>query len=807
VVTAVGYTGTLEEALEEAIIDKTVAAESFVPVTEITNVPDTAYKDVETYLTGAIVNPETATNRTIVWTVKTGTGVTDDDLADGSFTPTVAGDMVLTATIAGGLTEDTPFTDDFTITVSAEDNRQQLEGTVSISGNAERGATLAAADPAATLTNETGTPVYHWQRNDSDNSWTDAANIAEANTLSYTLAEADVGKYIRFTVSYSGNSGVVESNVLGPVVYPDLTGQVSITGTARVGGTLTADTAGLSGQGNITTYQWKRGDTADGDFTDISGNGATYTATAEDDLGKFISVEVSRAGYIGTKSATTVAAVVPNSWTVTQSGGTAGAATSTSTGIAFTFDEAADGLSADDITVVTMTGSVTKGAISGSGKNRTLALDAVAANGEVWVIINRAGIEKGPRKVAVHKGPIGWTATANGTAGTANSTAITLDFNEEVSGLTADDITVTGSATKGQIVGAMTSDLKRWMLVLTEVAAAGNVSVSITKEGIASGPQSVTVHKKTNGSNSNAVALDGLEAYLETLPPGTAERPNVVVLGAINISDNWGAINTAVAGKSKYVVLDLTNCTATGNKISGKSKPTGNNFNIISTNQYVKGIILPSTLTATGNYSFKDCAYLTAVTIPEGVTNASGLQTFSNSGVLSVTIPSSVKTISSDSMNAFGSSKSLVSVTFLSIDTLDMGSKAFKDCAALKSVTVSPKVTVGDSNDYAFQNCAALSSVTIMEDATAIGAAMFENCASLTSITIPSGVTDVQTGAFRDTSLSVIVLANSPPTIYKDMKEGYSLGNPVGIYVPANSLAAYKTAWSYYADKIEAIPE
>jgi len=76
-----------------------------------------------------------------------------------------------------------------------------------------------------------------------------------------------------------------------------LTGTVTITGVANVGYTLTANTGNLSGNGTIS-YQWKRCDTKDAAGTDITlnGTGSDYTPVAAD-IGKFIKVTVSRAGY------------------------------------------------------------------------------------------------------------------------------------------------------------------------------------------------------------------------------------------------------------------------------------------------------------------------------------------------------------------------------------------------------------------------------------------------------------------------------------------------------------------------------
>jgi hypothetical protein len=269
---------------------------NFVAVTDITNVPETAYMNVETVLNSAKVNPDNAADKTIVWTVKTagGTGVTNDDLADQKFTPTAAGTLVLTATIAKGKAEGTEaFTADFTITVSAVDDRQPLAGTVSISGNAEAGATLSAENAANTLTNEVGVPSYVWQWGESASGPWDP--IAEATGETYILVDADVGKYVRVIVSYSGNKDSVASGASAQVTWDQLGGTVTITGATDVGQTLTADTSGITKYPSGTlSYQWQRGDSPafDGTPANIGGNSDAYTLV-ETDQGKYVRVVVS----------------------------------------------------------------------------------------------------------------------------------------------------------------------------------------------------------------------------------------------------------------------------------------------------------------------------------------------------------------------------------------------------------------------------------------------------------------------------------------------------------------------------------
>ena len=93
-------------------------SDTFKAVTGITGVPETGTAGTEVDLTTAVVAPTDATNTTIVWSITDAgtTGVTE--ITDGKFTPTTAGTIKVTATIANGATESTPYTQEFTITIS-----------------------------------------------------------------------------------------------------------------------------------------------------------------------------------------------------------------------------------------------------------------------------------------------------------------------------------------------------------------------------------------------------------------------------------------------------------------------------------------------------------------------------------------------------------------------------------------------------------------------------------------------------------------------------------------------------------------
>lgn len=281
------------------------------------------------------------------------------------------------------------------------------------------------------------------------------------------------------------------------------------------------------------------------------------------------------------------------------------------------------------------------------------------------------------------------------------------------------------------------------------------------------------------------VSPSGLAAYLATLPAGTATEPNVVVFESFNVSGNdWGTtVKNALAASNKYVTLDLSTCTATNNTISGGMYPSGNHFNVINGNTYIKGIVLPSTLTTIGESALDSCPSLVSVTIPSGVTSIAFSAFYGCTSLVSVTIPSGVT---------------------------NMGTNVFDGCSSLVFVTIPSSLT--SISGYSFQYCTSLASITIPEGVTSIGEYAFYGCSSLASITIPSGVTTTLNATIFGacTSLvSVTIQAVSPPTIGSGPSLPFSnMAETFKIYVPEDSVDAYKTAtnWTNYADKITAIP-
>ena len=163
--------------------------------------------------------------------------------------------------------------------------------------------------------------AYRWVRQDPATS-TDA-DIEGATSSTYTVTDADEGKAIKVRVTFTDDAGNAESLTSDarlsapPLIIRDAevivsnttaTGEPTITGTIRVGETLTADTTDLSdsdGLNNATfTYQWLADDA---DITDATGS--TYALVAADE-GKTIKVRVTFTDDSGHQETLTSAATV-----------------------------------------------------------------------------------------------------------------------------------------------------------------------------------------------------------------------------------------------------------------------------------------------------------------------------------------------------------------------------------------------------------------------------------------------------------------------------------------------------------------
>ena len=223
-------------------------------------------------------------------------------------------------------------------------------------------------------------------------------------------------------------------------------------------------------------------------------------------------------------------------------------------------------------------------------------------------------------------------------------------------------------------------------------------------------------------------------------------------------------------------------------------------------------IIIPNSVTIIGSNAFGYCSGLTSVTIGNSV-NTIGEGSFSWCGRLEQIVVESGNTVydSRDNSNAIikTSTNELVvgcKNTVIPNSVTTIGS-AFEGCSGLTSITIPNTLTTIGS--YAFTHCNSLTSINIPNSVTTIGFEAFYGCSGLTSVTIGNSVTMISLLAFCGCGglSSVIMLAIIPPTLeqpWSGMDNVFGTSNTLKIYVPYESLNAYKTAtnWSDYESRI-----
>ena len=252
---------------------------------------------------------------------------------------------------------------------------------------------------------------------------------------------------------------------------------------------------------------------------------------------------------------------------------------------------------------------------------------------------------------------------------------------------------------------------------------------------------------------------------------------------------------------------------------------------------------IPTGVTSIGSSAFTYCSGLTAIDIPNTVESigvscfrfCGGAKTLhlsyrleeipvaaflSCSGLTSISIPNSVRDIGNNSFSYCYSAKSLFlgygvnrigayafsncsGITSLSIpftiNSIETG--AFDNCSGLTAVDFGYPLSAVTIGSLAFRRCSSLREINIPNVVTSIGSDAFQYCTSMTAATIGSGVTSIGSNAFYgDSALTKVkVYAVTPPTLGGN---AFYNTNNCPIYVPSESVAAYKSSWSTYESRI-----
>ena len=219
---------------------------------------------------------------------------------------------------------------------------------------------------------------------------------------------------------------------------------------------------------------------------------------------------------------------------------------------------------------------------------------------------------------------------------------------------------------------------------------------------------------------------------------------------------------------------------------------------IYAKNLYIDGILtthitIPSDLTEIKNHTFRNCCNLEYVNIHNNITSIGECAFGQCSSLTSITIPDSVSSIGNF---AFYDCTSLRS-TIIGRGVTYIGRAAFENCSG--ELIVNCNIPDGEYRvNGGIFNGSKFAKVTIGNSVTRIGDYAFDSCSSLTSVTIGNSVTEIGRSAFAycDQFAEVYCKPTIPPIGVEDMFLELRATVPCRkIYVPRNSVCAYKSYW------------
>ena len=246
------------------------------------------------------------------------------------------------------------------------------------------------------------------------------------------------------------------------------------------------------------------------------------------------------------------------------------------------------------------------------------------------------------------------------------------------------------------------------------------------------------------------------------------------VSDALKVGNGYKNLTTVVIPEGATALLDY--CL--------KSPNADTNSNLVS-------VTIPSTVKTIGKEAFYCCNSLTELIIPEGVTTIPSLFAFETKSLRRVVFPSTITSIGERSfrnsnlsdgiiipegcttIDSYAFKGSKVTSVVIPSTLVTMGDDLFRECKSLKEVYYKAPVVA----TYMFGDCGAIEKLTLENTIEIKGNAFYYSSASaLASVVLPETVTSIGTYAFARASITELVIPQSVTAVGTDaFKECKSL--------------------------------
>ena len=173
------------------------------------------------------------------------------------------------------------------------------------------------------------------------------------------------------------------------------------------------------------------------------------------------------------------------------------------------------------------------------------------------------------------------------------------------------------------------------------------------------------------------------------------------------------------------------------------------------------GVVIPEGITEIGDFAFSNCPSLENILVSADNPSYVSINNCCLSkdlrklifGCRSSIIPKGISMIEESAFEGCVGQTSIV----MPEGVKEIGRDAFSGCTGLTNIVIPDSVT--EINGGAFFGCTSLTSIVIPKGVTEIGESAFGGCVGLTSVVMPKSVTKIGWGAFKDcTSLTSIVI-------------------------------------------------
>ena len=317
--------------------------------------------------------------------------------------------------------------------------------------------------------------------------------------------------------------------------------------------------------------------------------------------------------------------------------------------------------------------------------------------------------------------------------------------------------------------------------------------IELSSDGVVDGQDTTfTINGVTyNGTWNSDEYASGWQLHTITDTENSANTNNVspspvgsVMRLIITEHDNGQLLHY---NKAKLATLTLTDGSTVEIKRYFDDTHILEQFEIDPYRETLTDVVIHKGVKTIGNYAFTDCTNLTNIFISSSVERI-GPGTFMDCP--------SLKTVTFEDPTK---------LRYLGEPSYD---STFMDCHSLETINLTADTPITYMPTRGFMRNYKLKSIIIPDTVVDISDMALDGCSSLTEITIPAGVKTIDMQAFYGCSAltKVTCLPITPPIFHSTQQ--FDNTNNCPIYVPAESVSAYKAAsgWSRYASRIQAIP-